>query len=153
MFQKRILGLSPAPPAPVTVPGGEIPFSLHSPGVNHSSAFPKAAPGADLKLSRGSASYMSSKLIFSSWHCIDRVKYIDRRPCYLIQVDFQENHYAKHSLEGLHLHTAATVTCFRDDIIGRHVALYMFQPQRERICGSHKSLMSAAMVFSRQELG
>ena len=46
------------------------------------------------------------------------------------------------SLEGLHLHTAATVTCFRDDIIGCHVALYTFQPQKEIICESHTSLIS-----------
>ena len=57
------------------------------------------------------------------------------------------------SLEGLHLHTAATVTCFRDDIIGCHVALYTFQPQKEIICESHTSLISAVIIFSRQRLG
>lgn len=96
---------------------------------------------------------MNNKLIFSSWHCIDRVKYIDRGPCYLIQVDFQGNHYASHSLEGLHLHTVATVTCFRDDITGCHVASYTFQPQKEIICENLKSLISAVIVFSRQKPG
>lgn len=96
---------------------------------------------------------MSNKLIFSSWHCIDRVKYIDRRPFYLIQVDFQGHHYANHSLEGLHLHTTASITCFSDDIIGCRVASYTFQPQKEIICESLKSLISAAIVFSRQKPG
>lgn len=67
-----------------------------------------------------------------------------------MQVDFQENHYAKHSLEGLYLHTAAPVTCFRDDIIGCHVALSTFQPQKEIICESHTSLICAVITFSRQ---
>lgn len=129
------------------------PSSQYLPWVNYSYLFPKTATEADLKLNIDSASLMSNKLIFSSWHCVDRVKHIDRLPYYLMQVDFQENHYAKHSLEGLHLHIAATVTCFRDDIIECHVALYTFQPQKEIIWESHRNLISVLIIFSRQKLG
>lgn len=69
-----------------------------------------------------------------------------------MQTDFHENHYARYLLEELHLPKAVTVTCFRDDITGCHVALYTSQPQKEIICERHKSLISVVIIFSRQRL-
>jgi hypothetical protein len=87
-------------------------------------------------------------------HSVDRVNRIGGRPSYLMQIDFQENHYAKYLIEGFHLHTAATVTCFQDDITGCHVALYTFQPQKEVTYEKQKSLLIFAVrIFSRQKPG
>lgn len=77
------------------------------------------------------AARVSRELIFSWRHRLDRVKHIDRRPSYLLQIDFQENHYAKYLIEGLLLHTAVTVTRFQNDIIGCHV-VFMHSSLRKR---------------------
>ena len=94
------------------------------------------------------AAHVSCGLIFSWRHRLDRVKHIDRRPSYLLQIDFQENHYAKYLIEGLHLHTAVTVTRFQNDIIGCHV-VFMHSSLRKR--HSVRVCSAVRRSFSRQE--